>query len=163
EQYVIISTPNNAILLGDVQTGKILHELRGHGPSQLWALAISADGQLLLSGGDDGQVVLWNLGTRQIVQRFPCHERAIKRLPFTSKRRIVSASDDNTVRTWDTTSGAEVAQFAIAADGRTINATAFSGDGRWFVYGRSNGKLKVHEVATGKVRHRLQAHDEAVT
>jgi hypothetical protein len=160
---VAVSTPNNQILLLDSQTGEILHRLRGHGPCQLWALAVSRNGQFILSGGDDKQVVLWDREAQIILRRFEGHDASIKRVAFSSRKgRIVSASDDDTVRTWDMRSGVEVARFAVRCDGRTINATAFSADGRWFLNGRRDGHLELYDVTEGTLKKRWQAHQDTV-
>lgn len=56
--------------LWDVDSGKLLHELRGHEaitphhyPSMLYACAISADGKYLATGDKVGHVVVWEIAT----------------------------------------------------------------------------------------------------
>ncbi len=164
EPRVVVTTPGNQVLFIDELTGNSNLRMSGHGPCQLWAVAISADGRDLLTGGDDNNIVLWDLELRQPVRVFTGHEQAIKRVSFTRDRdRIVSASDDGTVRTWDRTSGGEVKQFSAPMDGSTVNATTFSPDGKYFLSGRGDGHLDLYEVATGKMIQRWRGHEAAVS
>jgi hypothetical protein len=158
-----ISTPGNQIQIIDPQGGVALHQLAGHGPCQLWGFAISADGEHILSGGDDRAIFLWSRESQGVLQRFMGHEGSIKRVAFVPKKeRIVSAADDDTVRTWDMRTGKELSQFRLRLDGRSINATAFSADGSQFLSGRGDGFIELYEVGTGKQLHRWRAHDDAV-
>jgi RNA polymerase sigma factor (sigma-70 family) len=53
-----------AIHLWEVETGVERHRLRGHLPGEVGALALGADGRVLISGGYDSQVLVWDLTGR---------------------------------------------------------------------------------------------------
>lgn len=164
DQFLIVSTPMKRILVLDPQNAETLHQLTGHGPCQLWALAISPDGRFLLSGGDDYQIVLWSLSGYKAIQRFKGHANAIKRVSFTpDKKKIVSASDDGTVRTWNTETGTELSRFRFDANDSTIHHLNFSDDGRLFLNGCRDGRLELFDVAKGKLLHSWQGHEDAVS
>lgn len=58
---VVISGGNNGVLTAyDVETGKVLKNFIGH-ESEVWAVAVSADGQLLVSGSNDQTIRVWSL------------------------------------------------------------------------------------------------------
>ncbi len=58
----ILATDNesNGITFWNLQTGKLMHTLRGH-PNTVASLAFSADRQILVSGGSEGLVKIWRI------------------------------------------------------------------------------------------------------
>lgn len=66
------------------------------------ALAISPDGQYLVSGSQAGEVALWALPSGQFLGVLGSHSRAITDLAITSDSgTAVSASDDGSLKVWD--------------------------------------------------------------
>ena len=63
---------------------------------------ISADGSIIATGSDDGDIQIWDAETGESVLILTGHNSAINSLKFVaSTRRLVSASSDCTVRVWD--------------------------------------------------------------
>ncbi|MEK6284529.1 MAG: WD40 repeat domain-containing protein, partial [Acidobacteriota bacterium] len=75
--------------------------------------------------------------------------------------RIVSASDDGTLRLWDAKTGAELATLARHTDG--VSACAFSPDGNRIVSASRDETLKVWDVKTGAELGTLKGHTNKVT
>jgi serine/threonine protein kinase len=160
---VVVSSPDGVLAEIDTKKGEALHLMKGHGSDQVWALAVSPDGQFLLSGGDDRRVMLTDLNTQAVLKEFKGHEGSIKRVSFTPRKdRVVSVADDGTVRTWDTTNGKETFRFSINPDGKSVHATAFSADGRLLLNGRADGKLELYRVENGSLVKSWKAHDKTV-
>ena len=63
-------------------------------------------------------------------------------------RRIVSGSDDKTVKVWDAATGQET----LTLKGHTgeVHSVAFSPDGRRIVSGSYDGTVKVWDASTGQ-------------
>lgn len=53
----------------DLKTGQLIHNLKGHSYA-VHAIAISPDGQTLVSGSSDATMKLWNLKTGQLIRTF---------------------------------------------------------------------------------------------
>ena len=68
--------------------------------SRMTSLEFLASGQLV-SGKDDGQILVWDTVTGSRVRTVNAHGRAILRLSA-SQSKLASASCDKTVRVWDT-------------------------------------------------------------
>jgi WD40 repeat protein/beta-lactamase regulating signal transducer with metallopeptidase domain len=92
------------------------------------AVALSADGRFLATGGQDGVIHLWDASTAREVTTLPGHPGGVTALVFAAGR-LVSAGADERVRVWDLTSGRAVRtviqptadlRIALSPDGRTL-------------------------------------------
>jgi WD40 repeat protein len=103
-------------------------------------LAFSPDGRLLATASEnndsevhaEGAVTLWDLTTGQEVVTLRGHAGAVNAVAFSPDgRRLISASNDHTVRVWDPTTGQEV--LTLRRHTRPVMNVAFSSDGHRIV------------------------------
>ena len=116
----------------ELSSGSLLSTLRGHKDS-LYALALSADGKLLATGGYDQQIILWDAPAGQMLATLSGHSGAVFDLQLRGDGKLLaSASADRTVKLWDVAtrqrletfgqSLAELYAIALAPDGRRVAA-----------------------------------------
>ncbi|KAH7350019.1 WD40-repeat-containing domain protein [Plectosphaerella cucumerina] len=94
------------------------------------------------------------------VQTLEGHVDDINAIAFAQDGRLASASDDNTVKIWDTTTGVCV-QTLEGHDGWVV-AVAFAPDGQ-LASGSWDKTVKIWDPATGVCVQTLEGHDDYVT
>ena len=60
---------SGTIILWDLATGDLIKRCRGHGKGGIWSLSFSAESTVLVSGGADGTVRLWDIEVRADAQK----------------------------------------------------------------------------------------------
>ncbi|WP_224365057.1 WD40 repeat domain-containing serine/threonine protein kinase [Hyalangium versicolor] len=77
------------------------HVFSGH-EAKVNSVAISADGRHLLSGADDGKVLLWKVGHDKPIAYLQGHQAEVTSVAFSQDlRHAISGSRDRSVRYWD--------------------------------------------------------------
>ncbi|HAJ36923.1 MAG TPA: hypothetical protein DCL15_14665 [Chloroflexi bacterium] len=122
--------------------------LRG-GAGDLTSIAVTPDGQHLLTIAEDGSltsVARWDTATGRMVRELlPSQKRSGVALAPDGER-IATADMDN-IQLWDGASGELVASWRVGAD-QAINLLKFSTDGRLLVTRLTDGAMVVWDVAT---------------
>jgi cytochrome c len=121
-----------ASLVSSVQVARA--QMMGHG-GPVRAIAVSADGKSLLSGGFDTAAIRWSLASESAEQVLRFHSDAVNAVGFLVDRRMVTAGADARIAIW--TAGqpqpdrvlhghdAPVVALAISPDGATIASASW--------------------------------------
>ena len=134
------------------------------------AVSWSPDGKRLASGGDDGQVRIWDAVTREEVLTLKGHDKSrinpqfglIRSLAWSPDgAQLASAGLDGTAKVWEVASGREV--FALPADRGPVWSVAWSRNGTHLAAGSEDGTIRIVEGLghTPKV-HAFKAHQGRV-
>jgi WD40 repeat protein len=110
------------------------------------AVAIAPDGKTVAATYDDHlehAVYLWDAESGQPTRTISGHGRKVAGLVFLPDGRLLSGSEDGTVRLWDTGSGTELRRFHVQAKvaGLRIDAT-----GKRFLVVPEMGRLRVFQI-----------------
>ncbi len=156
----LFSFPNQSLppsvqdsLFSAVQDSREKNVLRSHQGS-INSVAISTDGQTIVSGGQDGTVLLWDSKGKQLAT-FRGHQRPVMSVAIsTDKQTIVSGSQDGTVRLWDS-KGKQLA--TLRGHQSSVFSVAISTDGRTIVSGGEDGTVRLWD-SKGKQLATLRGH-----
>ncbi|MCA9211608.1 MAG: WD40 repeat domain-containing protein [Planctomycetales bacterium] len=80
-------------------------------------LAVSPDGETVVSGGYDKTLILWDTTSQQVAARLTGHSGTIRDISFISSNHFISASDDGTVRLWSLDASESLATLNPRVDG----------------------------------------------
>jgi WD40 repeat protein len=153
------------VKLWDVDTGKEIRTIKS--PSGIYGLAISPDGNLLATGGDDRTIRLWDPATGNEIRVLHGHLVPPKHLAFSPDGRLLAAGDGDTleggpgaVKIWDVATGKLVSDL----EGHTapVFSVAFSPDGRRLFTGGQDSSIKIWDVAHGQLMLTLHGHSDVV-
>ena len=104
--------------LWDAVTGQSLATLEGHA-GVVWAVALTADSQVVASGGGDGTVRLWDFSTGRPLATFQGHRGAVRAVALSADGQLgASGGQDGAVQLWDASAGQLFATLAGHAGGR---------------------------------------------
>jgi WD40 repeat protein len=82
-----------------------IRTLLGH-EGEILSVAISPDGQTLVSGSTDDTIKIWNLNTGKEIRTLLAHSSDVNAIAISPNGHLmVSASDDKTIKLWNLNTG----------------------------------------------------------
>ncbi|WP_036028833.1 AAA-like domain-containing protein, partial [Leptolyngbya sp. PCC 6406] len=136
----VLPAVHNALLTG-VQTVRERNLLRSH-QGVVRSVALSGDGQTIVSGGDDGTVRLWSRSGEALGTPFTGHQGVVRSVALSGDgQTIVSGGDDGTVRLWSRSGEALGTPFT--GHQGWVWSVALSGDDQTIVSGGSDGTVRL--------------------
>ncbi len=150
--------------VGTQNRGELLKSLQGH-QGLITSLELSHDGELLVSGGEDRTIRLWQPHKAQLLTVLRGHDQGVNclvlstpwmELPMATQQLIVSGGSDQTVRLWD---GHQGSQLGIL-QGHTgrVTALALHPSGMLLASGGSDQSIKLWDLAKQTELTSLRGH-----
>jgi WD40 repeat protein len=150
---------DHSIVLWDVETGKEVRRLDGLARF-INAVVLAPSGKEALLCGDD-IIHLVDLKSGKELRTFTGHTASVTSVAFSPDgKQVVSASDDGTVRLWETASGRVMRSF-IGHDSY-VKGVAFSTDGKRILSGGTDTTVRLWDANSGKELRRFGKHSATV-
>jgi WD40 repeat protein len=155
--YIVSGSDDETLRLWDAKTLQPIGEpLEGHSisakpfiisirPPGVTSVAFSLDGRLIVSGGWDKTVRLWNTETLQpIGAPLKGHMDSVISVIFSPDGRyIVSGGKDGTLRLWDVGTGRQIGVIPLGSEREWAHSVAVAPDGRHIVSGHIDGSIRL--------------------
>ena len=80
--------------------GTLVHKFEGHS-DEVWSVAVTPDGQHIISGSEDETVKVWSVASKSLVSTCREHSGRVAAVAATpDSQRILSGAEDFTVQVW---------------------------------------------------------------
>ena len=143
------------VLLFDTATGKLKKSVTHFMIHIPHSLSFSPDGRTLLVG-TDGPIILFNAITGRYRKMLFGHTRSVICMAFSPNgAMLASASDDRTIRLWDTESGEHLRTLTTEGHEPLVWNLSFSPDGRTLASAGSDLGIRLWDVGSGVFLRRL--------
>ena len=100
---MVTGSQDKTLSIWDLKDGAVLKKLEGHS-GKVWAMAVSRDGQMIVSGDENGKFIAWHgpLGNvSPVTQAIGVHSRRIRFLDFSQDGAVLAVGSwDKTTTLW---------------------------------------------------------------
>jgi WD40 repeat protein len=152
QRAVTTSAITRAVVVWDLNTSKIVHELTDDTGSRKETVAIAPEGHYAISGGDKGDVIYWDIEKEEEVFRLLHHEVDVNEPNYwqhpgqfvhsvafyNDGQGIMSAARDGTIKLWDVETRALKLYTNLKT---TLTACVISNDGKHIITGDESGQV----------------------
>ncbi|KAL2129440.1 hypothetical protein VTI74DRAFT_4339 [Chaetomium olivicolor] len=149
-KYIIVALDNAKIHVFDTE-GNALRTLQGH-VMGVWAMVPWDD--ILVSGGCDRDVRVWDLSTGACLHTLRGHTSTVRCLKMSDADTAISGSRDTTLRIWDIRTGH--CKNVLVGHQASVRCLEIKGD--IVVSGSYDATAKVWSISEGRCLHTLQGH-----
>ncbi|OYD96523.1 hypothetical protein CDG76_07035 [Nostoc sp. 'Peltigera membranacea cyanobiont' 210A] len=133
----------------------------GHSEAVL-TLAISPDGQFLVSGSNDNTIKVWNLKSGKEIFTLSGHSGQVNSVAVSlDSQTLVSCSYDKTIKIWNLKTGEEIS--TIKASSGYVLSVAICPDKQTLISGGSDKRVRQWNMNTGEYIRTLATHINTVT
>ncbi|KAA8650727.1 F-box/WD repeat-containing protein [Aspergillus tanneri] len=149
-KYIVAALDNAKIHVYDTN-GDNQKTLQGH-VMGVWAMVPWDD--ILVSGGCDREVRVWNMATGVGIFLLRGHTSTVRCLKMSDKNTAISGSRDTTLRVWDLRTG--TCKSVLVGHQASVRCLAIHGD--WVVSGSYDTTARIWSISEGRCMRTLTGH-----
>ncbi len=134
--------------------------LSGH-TDTVWSVALSQDGQTLVSGSQDNTIKVWNPTTGELSRTINAQADSVRAVSVSADGKTLAAGNgDNSVKVWDLPSGK--LRYTLSGHTGSVWSVVLSRDGKTLVSGSQDNSIKIWDTESGKLVRTLTGHSGIV-
>ncbi|KAG0164778.1 hypothetical protein DFQ28_009552 [Apophysomyces sp. BC1034] len=159
DKYIVVGCDNHRIEVFETSTGKKVRTLEGH-EGGVWALQFKGGEKddperVLVSGGCDRDVRVWDLDTGRLRHVMSGHTSTVRCLKMKDKDIVVTGSRDGTMRVWNIKHGRTV----HVLEGHQASVRCLDIADNIAVSGSYDSTARVWDLQSGQCLHTLDGHE----
>lgn len=132
--------------------GRVLYQFRGQADPVI-GIAMSADGQLLATGGSNAVIDVWLLNAQKLLITLHGHTETVRALAFSPDgQTLVSGGKDKALHFWSIPEGQLRRTLTLPA---RLDSIAFSPDGHMLATSGWDDTIQIWDIPAGTVRTTL--------
>lgn len=148
---------NNSIKVYSTNSKVLLNEFKNGHKSQILSIDISKDSTLLVSGGKDSTIVIWDFANKKILKSLTYHTGIITSVQVSPNNKyLVSGGTDNKIYLYDIEKDQVMKEFTDHTD--DITSVKFSPDGKLIASSSGDKLINIYEVKNRKLITPLIGH-----
>ncbi|MFC1707227.1 WD40 repeat domain-containing protein, partial [Planctomycetota bacterium] len=125
------------------------------------SVALSADGHLALTGGDDGVIRLWDVAAGACLRTLTGHKAAAYGVALSANGRIgLSGGADRTLKVWKVMEG--TCTRTLEGHEGVVHSVALSGNARFGLSGGADWTVRLWDLSQGTCLSTLTGHSRNV-
>lgn len=167
ENSLVLSVSHDSIWIWDPVTGKNIKSLDGFTGFLNFA-HFSPDGSLIASSSEDRTITLWKASTGDRTHVLTGSDQGLYGAIFSPDGKVVVTPSRMSAKTWDTSTGAEIARLhrVQRTDAEDLyeevpDFVALSKDGSFFAEAVNN-EIRIWKVTTGALLALLEGHTAVI-
>ncbi|OUL21497.1 hypothetical protein BV372_31650 [Nostoc sp. T09] len=153
----------NSPRVWNLETGEQKFDLRFnyHHTSDINWVAISPDGQKMISAGADKIIMLWDISAGKYLGKLSKHSTVIYALAIHPNGESFFSTDGNgCIKVWRWNWGGEIA--TLEGHSRSIYALCISPDGKLLISGGEDRIIRIWEINSRREIWKLQGHSHSI-
>lgn len=155
--------------LWDADSGQLVRQYDTRGfvvdegfDAPITSVKFSPDGQDVISGIEDGRLVVWSTISSTQVREFVGHSDRVTSIEFSPDgTQLLTASNDRAIILWDYASGRLLRRFT--GHRGAVNDIAFSPDGNRILSGSDDTRVILWDISTVNLIQRFSEQSTAIT
>jgi WD40 repeat protein len=148
---------NNTIKVFSTNSRELLYEFTDGHKSQILSIDISKDSTLMVSGGKDSTIVIWDFINKKILKSLTYQKGIVTSVKLSPDRRyLASGGTDDMVYLYDLEKNEILHEFSDHTD--DITSVAFSPDGNMLATAGGDKTIIIYDVKNNKLLASLTGH-----
>lgn len=158
--WVAAGTIEGCIITVNLRKDSAVNKVQAH-HGTIKAITFNIPGTLLMSGGSDAKVLIWNFPSMKLKCSLSGHSNWIYSLCFSSNSAYaISGSSDNTIKIWDINTKSSIS--TLTGHDSRINHLLLSENNEHLISGDFKGQIFIWNLYHKSIETRFTLHNESI-